>query len=126
MPVFKNNSYITTCLLVYYNDFGWLLQSTSIDAQVNSKVIHRKKKLFWNVSQNCNLVSEFNGLVSKGVNQQDWPFLLLYTSQLVDHIYFHFIISSFIKDKRYFIFYWNYFLIKQDADVDENLTLFYE
>ena len=57
------------------------------------------------MSQNCNLVSEFNGLVSKGVNQQDWPFLLLYTSQLVDHFYFHFINSYFIKDKRYFIFY---------------------
>jgi len=38
-----------------------------------------------------------------------------------------FFISSF-KLSIYFkdLFFENYFLLKQDADVDENLTLFYE
>ena len=77
------------------------------------------------MSQNCNLVSEFNGLVSKRVNQQDWPFLLLYLSSFIHAILFF--ISSF-KLSIYFkdLFFENYFLLKQDADVDENLTLFYE
>jgi len=78
------------------------------------------------VSQNCNLVSEFNGLVSKGVNQQDWPFLLLYTPDQLIIFIFHFIFFDFYKLILRFIFIDNYFLIKQDADVGENLTLFYE
>ena len=78
------------------------------------------------MSQNCNLVSEFNGLVSKRVNHQDWPFLLLYTSELIDQsIFISFI--RFYKLTLHFIFFIeNYFLIKQEADVDENLTLFHE
>jgi len=78
------------------------------------------------VSQNCNLVSEFNGLVSKRVNRQDWPFLLLYTSKLFEDFYFHFFYSVFINLYYVLFFIENYFLIKQDADVVENLTLFYE
>lgn len=38
------------------------------------KVIHSNKKLFCKVMQNCNLVQEFNGLVSKRVNQKIGPF----------------------------------------------------
>ena len=78
------------------------------------------------MSQNCNLVSEFNGLVSKGVNQQDWPFLLLYTTDQLITFIFHLIFSIFINLYYVLIFIDNYFLVKQDADVGENLTLFYE
>ena len=77
------------------------------------------------MSQNCNLVSEFNGLVSKRVNQQDWPFLLF-----IDVFFYSsfFIFISSIDRINLFqrFFFENYFLLKQDADVDENLTLFYE
>lgn len=40
------------------------------------KVIHRKENIFCNVLQNCNLVPEFNGLVSKGVNRKIGPFII--------------------------------------------------
>jgi len=53
------------------------------------------------VSQNCNLVSEFNGLVSKRVNQQDWPFLLLYFVFFYTSLLFLFlqlILSIYFKD----------------------------
>jgi len=77
------------------------------------------------VSQNCNLVSEFNGLVSKRVNQQDWPFLL-FIDVFVYSSFFIFI-SSIVRINLFQRFFFeNYFLLKQDADVDENLTLFYE
>jgi hypothetical protein len=75
------------------------------------------------VSQNCNLVSEFNGLVSKRVNQQDWPFLLLYISSFI-HPFFIFISSIDLINLFQGLFFENYFLLKQDADVYENLTLF--
>jgi len=48
------------------------------------------------VSQNCNLVSEFNGLVSKRVNQQDWPFLLLYFVFYLSSLFIPFIFISSI------------------------------
>ena len=77
------------------------------------------------MSQNCNLVSEFNGLVSKRVNQQDWPFLL-FIDVFVYSSFFIFI-SSIVRINLFQRFFFeNYFLLKQDADVDENLTLFYE
>lgn len=38
------------------------------------QVMHSIKKLFCNVMQICNLVQEFNGLVSKGVNRKIGPF----------------------------------------------------
>ena len=37
----------------------------------------RGKKLFCKVAHICNLVQEFNGLVSKGVNRKIGPFYLL-------------------------------------------------
>ena len=77
------------------------------------------------MSQNCNLVSEFNGLVSKRVNRQDWPFLLLYSSSFI-HSFLFFSSIDLINLFQESIFFKNYFLLKQDADVDENLTLFYE
>jgi len=77
------------------------------------------------VSQNCNLVSEFNGLVSKRVNQQDWPFLL-FIDVFVYSSFFIFISSIDRINLFQRFFFENYFLLKQDADVDENLTLFYE
>jgi hypothetical protein len=40
--------------------------------------MHRRKKLFCSVTQNCNLVEEFNGLVSKGVNRKIGPFYIIY------------------------------------------------
>jgi hypothetical protein len=40
------------------------------------KVIHSSKKLFCNVAQICNLVQEFNGLVSKRVDRKISPFYL--------------------------------------------------
>jgi len=40
------------------------------------KVIHREKNLFCSVSHICNLVQEFNGLVSKGVNRKIDPFYI--------------------------------------------------
>jgi hypothetical protein len=36
--------------------------------------MHIAKKLFCKVAQNCNLVSEFNGLVSKRVGRKISPF----------------------------------------------------
>ena len=78
------------------------------------------------MSQNCNLVSEFNGLVSKRVNRQDWPFLLLYASKLIEDFYFHFFYWFQSTYNTVLFFIENYFLIKQDRDVVENLTLFYE
>ena len=77
------------------------------------------------MSQNCNLVSEFNGLVSKRVNQQDWPFLL-FIDVFVYSSFFIFISSIDRINLFQRFFFENYFLLKQDADVDENLTLFYE
>jgi hypothetical protein len=41
------------------------------------KVIHRSKNIFCGVLQNCNLVPEFNGLVSKGVNLKIGPFIMI-------------------------------------------------
>ena len=76
------------------------------------------------MSQNCNLVSEFNGLVSKRVNQQDWPFLLLYISSFIHPFLFFISTIDLINLFQGFIFFENYFLLKQDADVYENLTLF--
>jgi len=38
------------------------------------KVIHSFKKLFCNVGHICNLVQEFNGLVSKRVDRKISPF----------------------------------------------------
>ena len=38
------------------------------------KVIHSLKKLFCYVAHICNLVQEFNGLVSKRVDRQISPF----------------------------------------------------
>jgi len=43
------------------------------------KVIHRGKNLFCYVAHICNLVQEFNGLVSKRVDRKDQPFLLSIT-----------------------------------------------
>jgi len=60
---------------------------------MKSKVIHRRKNLFCKVTQICNLVQEFNGLVSKRVNQQDWPFLLLITCWFA---FYNFSLFSFI------------------------------
>ena len=40
------------------------------------EVIHSRKNLFCNVGHICNLAIEFNGLVSKRVSRNDWPFLL--------------------------------------------------
>ena len=40
------------------------------------EVMHRFKKLFWNVLHNCNLAIEFNGLVSKRVNRKIGPFYI--------------------------------------------------
>ena len=77
------------------------------------------------MSQNCNLVSEFNGLVSKRVNQQDWPFLL-FIDVFVYSSFFIFISSIDRINLFQRFFFENYFLLKQDADVYENLTLFYE
>lgn len=37
-------------------------------------IIHRRKKLFCKVTHICNLVQEFNGLVSKRVNRRIGPF----------------------------------------------------
>ncbi len=41
------------------------------------KVIHSPENLFCNVGHICNLVQEFNGLVSKGVNRKIGPFYIL-------------------------------------------------
>ena len=92
---------------------------------MKSKVIHRRKNLFCKVTQICNLVQEFNGLVSKRVNQQDWPFLL-FIDVFVYSSFFIFISSIDRINLFQRFFFENYFLLKQDADVDENLTLFYE
>ena len=40
----------------------------------NLKVIHRGKNLFCYVAHICNLVQEFNGLVSKRVDRKISPF----------------------------------------------------
>ena len=42
--------------------------------RIIAKVIHSGKNLFCNVGHICNLVQEFNGLVSKRVNQKIGPF----------------------------------------------------
>ncbi len=41
------------------------------------KVIHSDKNNFWKVGHICNLVSEFNGLVSNGVSILADPFSFL-------------------------------------------------
>lgn len=38
--------------------------------------MHRTQKLFCHVARFCNLVVEFNGLVSKQGQQQCWPFYM--------------------------------------------------
>jgi hypothetical protein len=48
-----------------------------------AKVIHRGKNLFCYVAHICNLVQEFNGLVSKRVDRKDQPFLLLITEVML-------------------------------------------
>jgi hypothetical protein len=45
--------------------------------RVKLKVIHRRKNLFCYVAHICNLVQEFNGLVSKRVDREISPFYLL-------------------------------------------------
>jgi len=45
--------YVTNCILVNYIVYSYHAPISLTTVQVNSKVIHRKKKLFWNVSQNC-------------------------------------------------------------------------
>ena len=50
------------------------------------KVIHTDKKLFCYVALICNLVQEFNGLVSKGL--VEIPALLLFNNQPVYCIFF--------------------------------------
>ena len=51
------------------------LKTKLFDEIMTRKVIHRNKNLFCNVLHNCNLVPEFNGLVSKGVNRKIGPFM---------------------------------------------------
>jgi len=38
--------------------------------------MHNGQNLFGNLPHSCNLVSEFNGLVSKTGQQQCWPFYM--------------------------------------------------
>jgi hypothetical protein len=42
-----------------------------------AKVIHSSKNLFCNVGHICNLVQEFNGLVSKRVDRKVSPFYFI-------------------------------------------------
>ena len=54
---------IIVCLLIIYKHFRACFGSSSEGV----KVIHTAKNLFCNVALICNLVQEFNGLVSKGL-----------------------------------------------------------
>jgi len=53
------------------------------------KVIHSGKNLFCNVGHICNLVQEFNGLVSKRVDRKVSPFYF------IKIIFFYYFIFSF-------------------------------
>lgn len=57
------DSVATDCLLIIYKVFLSRFQH----CPMASKVIHTRKNLFCNVALICNLVQEFNGLVSKGL-----------------------------------------------------------
>jgi hypothetical protein len=53
---------VNTCISMFYNEyFEWMT-----DSPAGFKVIHTPKNLFCYVVLICNLVQEFNGLVSKG------------------------------------------------------------
>jgi len=54
---------IKYCLLISYTYF-WTCRKGGLEGV---KVIHTVKNLFCNVALICNLVQEFNGLVSKGL-----------------------------------------------------------
>ena len=69
------------------------------------------------MSQNCNLVPEFNGLVSKRVNRKIDPFYFLTSS------FIFFLLTLFFHS---FILLLRYFLKDYSTDVFENLTLFNE
>jgi hypothetical protein len=43
---------------------------------VSHNLFTKTKNLFGNLPHSCNLVSEFNGLVSKTGQQQCWPFYM--------------------------------------------------
>ena len=53
---------VIICFSVHYE--GWKAHGS--DKTNDFKVIHRAKNLFCYVALICNLVQEFNGLVSKG------------------------------------------------------------
>ena len=65
-------------ILIIIELIMYLIQSylAFIESPFWLKVIHRKKNLFCSVSHICNLVQEFNGLVSKGVNRKIDPFYI--------------------------------------------------
>ena len=54
---------IINCILIIYSVFKGLRR----EPLKGFKVIHTVKNLFCNVALICNLVQEFNGLVSKGL-----------------------------------------------------------
>jgi hypothetical protein len=71
LPALYNILIITSLFIDLIQD-----HLTFIESQFWLKVIHRKKNLFCSVSHICNLVQEFNGLVSKGVNLSIDPFYI--------------------------------------------------
>lgn len=58
---------------IYYSLVNWILQTGDFDF-LGLKVINSSKNLFCYLAQICNLVPEFNGLVSKRVGRKIGPF----------------------------------------------------
>lgn len=75
---------------------------------------------------NCNLVPEFNGLVSKRVNRKIGPFYFLIN--LFSNYFFlkNIYRISLLAFHKFFSFLSKYFFNLKITDAFENLTLFYE
>jgi len=56
-----------------------------------AKVIHSSKNLFCNVGHICNLVQEFNGLVSKRVDRKVSPFYFIKIASFHQRVFLFFI-----------------------------------
>jgi hypothetical protein len=70
------------------------------------KVIHSRQNIFCYVVHICNLVPEFNGLVSKGVNRKIDPFYVLkirclsFIFLMLSLFFFADFFSTFTSDKQ--------------------------
>ena len=82
----------------YLKYISWL-RTSRIYEEINiAKVIHSSKKLFCYVGQICNLVQEFNGLVSKRVDRKISPFYFIKITSFYNLFFF----SSAIVARQFY------------------------